>query len=136
MTTITHKPIEPNDVALGHDLKQLKTRLAKLETELSEAQATASEAQKQAALVRQRRDELKKAVETYGVRADKVVVSEHAMLRYIERVMGLDLEKLKAEMVPPGTAAAIATFKSGKFPTPTCRLVVKESTVVTVETEE
>lgn len=35
-------------------------------------------------------------------------VSDHAVLRYLERVHGIDIEAVRAEMMVPGVDAAIA----------------------------
>jgi hypothetical protein len=68
-----------------------------------------------------------------GAKPDPTV-TDHAMIRYIERVMGIDMEALKARILTPETRAFIDQFGSGKFPVaPGYRLVVKNRVVITVE---
>ena len=44
-----------------------------------------------------------------------IVVSDHAMLRYIERVMGVDISKIKDEIVTDTVRLGLAFAKSGRF---------------------
>ena len=41
-----------------------------------------------------------------------IVISEHALLRYLERVRGLDMEQLKKEILPQKTQKLIRTFRN------------------------
>jgi len=60
----------------------------------------------------------------------EVIVSEHATLRYITRVMGIDVEKLRTKILPNGTTGII----DGKYPIGDGFVsVVKNNVVVTVE---
>ena len=61
------------------------------------------------------------------------IVSEHALLRYIERVYGIDLDELRGKILNPQTKEWIEQFGSGKIPSDGCRLIVKNRVVVTVE---
>lgn len=67
---------------------------------------------------------------------DKVILSEHALLRYLERVSKIDLEAIRHQLLPPALELEIRTLGDGFFPAPGCRLVVKQGIVVTVETDE
>lgn len=59
------------------------------------------------------------------------VVSDHALLRYLERVYEFDLAKFRAEMLTPEVRAALrvgaTAVNVGNF-----RFVLRENTVVTV----
>lgn len=71
-------------------------------------------------------------------KAPTTAISEHAILRYCERVMGLDIEQIKKQMVPQQVSDQIEYFQGGNFPVPSdderpaYKLVVKNKTVVTV----
>lgn len=74
---------------------------------------------------------------------NSVLVSEHAILRYFERVLGYDLEKIKSVIVPPQTQQQIEHFGGGTFPIsnnnnnlPPFKIRVRNNTVVTVLTED
>ena len=69
---------------------------------------------------------------------DTPIVSEHALLRYVERVLGYDLEVLTTAILTETVLAQIATVGSGQFPVDSCGhnfiAVVKQNVVVTIET--
>ena len=61
------------------------------------------------------------------------VVTDHALVRYIERVKGIDVEALRGEILTDGRRAAIKRYGSLKIPLPDgARVVVKEGVIVTV----
>lgn len=43
-------------------------------------------------------------------------VTDHAVLRYLERVMGLDVEAIRETMLTEENKAWISQFRDGKFP--------------------
>lgn len=69
------------------------------------------------------------------------VVSEHAILRFIERVLGMDTKVFTDAILGGKAREHIAKFGSGKFPVKApadapvseFRIVVKDGVVVTVE---
>jgi len=65
-----------------------------------------------------------------------VVVSEHAILRYLERVKGVDIEAAKKEILPAAVAGVAAELGTGEFPVGTHSVKVKDSVVVTILTNE
>lgn len=67
---------------------------------------------------------------------EEVIVSEHALLRYCERVLGIDLEEIKHKLLPESTIDQIKTLKSGIFPSKDLKLVVKNKIVVTITTHQ
>lgn len=63
----------------------------------------------------------------------KPTISEHALLRYIERVMGFDLDALRRQIMTDSVTSIIQSLPNGRIPAEGCRLVVQNGTVVTVE---
>jgi len=62
------------------------------------------------------------------------IISEHALLRYIERVKGIDLEVLKKEIMTPQLATLIREMGNGKHPSGGgFKAIVKNNTVITIE---
>ena len=62
------------------------------------------------------------------------VVTEHAMLRYLERVKGLDLASLREEMLSEAVSAQIKALRTCRVPLGKgAHLVVEENTVHTAE---
>jgi aspartate ammonia-lyase len=63
------------------------------------------------------------------------VITEHAFLRYFERVLGHDLEAIKQTILPPETVAQIQSLGNGVYPVKGAvpfRVRVQNNTVVTV----
>lgn len=116
-------------------LKQLQSRRAALEAEYAgviEEQRAVSKKQIQIQAGMQAIDKQIK-----DLSATDPVVSEHALLRYLERVKGLDLDQARAEVLTPDLVAKIKVIKSGKIPVPGgFRAIVKNSVVVTIESAD
>lgn len=65
-----------------------------------------------------------------------VLFTEHAILRYLERVKGLDLAQVKKEMVPDLVTQQIRALGNGEYPVGTHSVKVKDNTVITILTKE
>lgn len=65
-----------------------------------------------------------------------IIVSEHAILRYLERVYGLDLVKIKQEILPERIAAQAKAIGNGRYGVIDHTLLIKNNVVVTVLTDE
>lgn len=68
-----------------------------------------------------------------------LVVTEHAILRFLERVVGFNLDELKNQILPDEIESRIKSMGSlsGKFPvSDTHRVVVRNRQIVTIETED
>jgi hypothetical protein len=112
------------------ELKRLQTRLAKIDAELESARREVSRLDKE-------RVEAIRAVRRFEERQKELVVSEHAMLRYLERVRGVDLEEVKRAILD---AKAVELHKrlgvDGKYPADGFAIIVAGGTVTSVTTKE
>lgn len=62
-------------------------------------------------------------------------VSEHAFLRYFQRVEGYDLNEIRNKILPTDTLKIIDVLgKSGIYPVENFKVVLKDNTVVTILT--
>ena len=109
----------------------LRTRLAKAEAEANTAKDEVRLSQKREADARKLMAELKQKIETLEGKAP--IVTEHALLRYFERVLGYDLDAVSRGLLTEQAVAMIAVMPNGKIPSVGCRLVVKDGVVVTIE---
>ena len=69
-------------------------------------------------------------------KANGIEVTDHALVRYIERGYGIDMDELRAEIVTPEMAKLIKQAKTGTFPMGGefgLRIVVRDKTVITVQ---
>jgi hypothetical protein len=117
------------------EMKRIGTRISTHRNALEELR------QEQSALKRKILEEdqkLKKAQEAERkLREESVepIVSEHALLRYMERVMCIDLDQIRKDILSEPILEYINKFGSGTFPDNKgrFRVKVKKRTVVTVE---
>lgn len=116
---------EPN----GHDFKQLKTRQAKLKAELERLDIERREAAKAYDEMSKKLKVVEKEIEDY---TREPIVSEHAMLRYIEREMGFDMDAIKAAILTEELKKMIKTLGNGKYPVGSHKAVVKNMVVVSI----
>ncbi|HZF69394.1 hypothetical protein [Sulfuricurvum sp.] len=65
-----------------------------------------------------------------------IIVSEHAIIRYLERVYRLDLEKIKQEILPERIAVQAKVIGNGRYWVIDHTLLIKDNVVVTVLTDD
>ena len=70
------------------------------------------------------------------MQSDEIIISEHAILRYLERVYKLDITKLYKEIVTPKVHEQIKTFGNGTYSVEVFSIRVVDNVVVTVLAEE
>lgn len=64
---------------------------------------------------------------------NKIIVSEHAILRYLERTMELDIKAIEKEILTDETLKQYRTLGNGKYPISNgCKAVIKDNVVITV----
>lgn len=119
------------------ELKGLETRrqtadreLKGVMEELSKVQSRVSIAQAEIRKIDERLFQLK--------RSDKdIIISEHAILRFLERVKKIDIEATKKEILSDLARAQAKALGNGTFPvSATHRVKVKDNTVVTILTPD
>jgi len=63
----------------------------------------------------------------------EIIVSEHAIIRYMERAMGLNMDEITKQILTPQNKAAIKNMGDGKYPIAEgLKAVVKNNTVLSV----
>jgi len=118
----------------AHELKQLQVQITKLNAEIEALISEANNANNAANQKLNYRKTLQKKIDDYAERNKEPIVSEHALLRYIERVYGINLDDVRSNILSPSTRKAIQVVGSGKFPLDAGgRAVVKGNTIVTIE---
>jgi len=115
----------------SQELKQLQSRKAKLEIKIKDLQKTAREGQSDYDKAMGQMKAIENEIKSF---ADvEVVVSEHAILRYMERVMGFDLEMVRTAILSPDNLMMIKKLGAGKYPLPGGgRIVVKDNVIVSI----
>ena len=59
-------------------------------------------------------------------------VSDHAVLRYLQRVLSIDVDRIRGQILSDGRAELIRRIQSGKVRTTEFTLVVRDQVVVSV----
>lgn len=117
-------------------IKNLKSQLAKYMGEASALKMEVSnkqrELQSKTKAVDTLQRELKKLENNSGVS-----VTDHAILRYFERVKGFDIAAIKLEILHPSVLTMIDTLGGGELPHPDgYSLKVKNNSVITIITKD
>lgn len=124
----------------SHKLKHLERRKHGTLNEISglkeERKALDTKIKAAEGQLRKITDEIKDITVEQGI-----VLSEHAMLRYFERVLGYDLAKVRDEILSVALTERIRMLRSGVFPAENqdgikYKLRVKDGVVVTILGED
>ena len=119
------------------ELKALERRIAEASASVDclvvERDAINSKIQREKALLEKLKAELAALKNDAGV-----IVSEHAILRYLERVYGMDIEAWKREILPESLIPTIEKLgRSGDFPaSEKHRVRLSRGVVVTILTKD
>ena len=112
-------------------LKQLETRKAKLEVQTEELGKETKDTQVRWAKSIGQLNNVRKEIKAMTTR--DIVVTEHAILRYAERAMGLDVEEVKGLILTESLIKKVKTLGNGRYPIGNKRkAVVKDLTVVSI----
>ena len=104
--------------------KAIEEKIKELETAKASISATISN--------------LNESIKSYTNRQKDLIVSEHAILRYLLRVQGLDIAQVARDLVPDRIKEQIKMLGNGAYPIPEkgFKIVVKENVIVTIHAME
>lgn len=114
-------------------LRRLEGEMKSAQQAAAEAGAAASAAHRRQAGNLKRAAELQKEIDALAQARVGAVVSEHALLRWLERVHGVDLDAIRQEMLSGPTAGSIEFAGTGEVKKGAATLVFKDRVVVTVK---
>lgn len=114
------------------ELKKLNTLQVKLQSEIEaikiEREILNNKLQSAERSLGKIREEIKKLKE-----GNKIIVSEHAMLRYIERVLGIDLKEIERRILTDEVKEQYKIVGNGRFPiNDEFRALIRDNVVVTI----
>ena len=67
------------------------------------------------------------------IRGSGIIVTDHAVIRYLERVMDLDIHQLRHDILPAHTLKLAMQLGNGQYPIGNgARAVVRDNTVVSI----
>lgn len=115
-------------------IKQLNSQLSILEgnrkalnIQCAQIQQNLSENKKQIAKIKKSIDDLKIK------ESQELTITEHALLRYCERILGISIEDIKKEILTPELNKLVDTLGStGTYPYKEYQLKVIDKTIITI----
>ena len=114
-------------------LKSLETRYKSVETkrkilikEIEEKQIEASKLKRELGKIKQQIENLKSKDN------GKIIITEHALLRYIERVLGINLNELQQRILDESDMKTIRSLGNCTYPKDGFKLKIKDGKVLTV----
>lgn len=114
------------------NLKSLQTQFSELTSEISATSNKIKTLNIERRVKKKRCDQLKKQIEEFKVSGD-TIISEHAILQYLQRVKEVDIEAIKKEILNDNVRSMIEKLgKSGRYPNKDFQLVLKDNVVVTI----
>ncbi len=114
-----------------HDLKGLQTRQTKIKSTLSLLKQDESDLKRRKNKALQDLQQIESKM--HSINKAEPSFTEHGMLRYLERVMMINLADIKNSVLDEKTVKTIKTIGTGKIPQNGYTLVVKNNKIVTIE---
>lgn len=112
-------------------LKGYHTKLTRLNRELDELKRESSTTNGK--IVKKKRDIKDTEARINRMCNGKIIISEHAIIRYLERIENIDIEAIKDMIVDEKTRGAINVLTSGTFPIKGGKIEVINNVVTTVK---
>ena len=113
------------------NIQNLKTQKKKLEAKLNILISDRDLSNIQISFLQEEIQELNKIIQ--NTKEKKIIITEHAIVRYFERVQGYDIEEIKQLICTEELQKNIKTLGDGKYPVNKFNVVVKNNTIITVE---
>ena len=113
-------------------IKNLQVQLNKLEGERQALKIQLSNTQKEYQLKQKTIKSIQNKIVKYNSK-DNIEVSEHAIIRYFERVLGYDIEQIKSKILTNEIISLTQTLGgNGSYPNDGFKIILKNFTVVTL----
>ena len=115
------------------NLKALQVKKTKLEKELEDLEKEKNEICKG---INEKKKQLSNVNSDIKQLKSNVVITEHILVRYLERIKGINMKEIQKEILDESLKKQIMTLGSGKFYKNGFKLIVKNYSIVTVKKEE
>jgi len=117
----------------AEEFKGLKKRKTKLEAEVSEKRDVMSQANREYSLSDKELKRVTTRIKDFEQSIKDMTVTDHAMVRYFERVLGIDIEEVKKQILTENVVTMARSLGNGKYPIENgCRVIVQNNSVVTI----
>lgn len=112
------------------ELKRLQTQVSTINAEIIPIQKQINDLQERVNKLYAERAKVKAEIDR--MQAGPPIVTEHAILRYLERKYGFDIETIKREILPDKVIDQYKVLGGGKYPVDGFKVVIKNNAVVTI----
>lgn len=113
-------------------LKQLNSLKRKCEAEVNVLKIDSDNIKNEIKQKKKYLAEINKQIKEINSKSD-LIISEHAIIRYLERALNIDINKLESELIPDKVKKQITILGNGTYPIGDSRkIVVKDNTIITV----
>lgn len=119
----------------SQELKRLQSLHNQLHLEYKALQESQSRLKMEIETKRKQIQEVEEKIQTLKGSHETIIISEHAIIRYLERVYGLDLEKIREEILPPPIAAQAKRIGNGRYSITGHTVIIKDNVAITVLTD-
>lgn len=114
-------------------IKQWQSQLHTLEAAAEAAKTELGIAQRKYSSILSEIKSIKSKIENIN-KTNSLKVSEHAVLRYLERVKGIDISQVEKDILSDKVITLVEQLGgTGKYPNDGFHVVLKNNTVVTIE---
>lgn len=124
-----------NPTTSSQELKRLQSLLNQLQLELTSLQESNSRLNMEITTKVKQIKEVEQKIHKLKGADGSIIVSEHAIIRYLERVYKLDVEKIKQEILPEKILKQAKMIGNGRYGVIDHTLLIKDNVVVTVYTD-
>jgi hypothetical protein len=123
---------------MDEKIKKLKARIEDQELYVAELLRKEKEAARNHSLEKNELKNLEEQLQKTLAQRDKkwrdLPVTDHAIIRYLERVKGVDIDEIIKEITPEGMLKNVDSIINGRLPHPSGhRLIIANGAVVTIE---
>jgi predicted RNase H-like nuclease (RuvC/YqgF family) len=116
----------------GAKIKSIQTMIAKTQLEIDDLKAQQRSIGESMNKQLSRLQKYEEELQSLKQRSKEIIVSEHAILRYLERVYKLDTNKLYEEIVTVELKNNYAKLGNGSYSIDGCMVKIVDNVIVTV----
>lgn len=117
---------------VAHLLKGLESQLHKAESEVALCKVELLSKQKEYDTLRKNLNIIKEKISKLTSNTE-IIISEHALLRYVERVLNIDIEEISNSILTDQFKTLVYTLGDGKIPLNNdFTAIVKDNVVTTI----
>jgi hypothetical protein len=122
-----------NAIKQEQELKGLNSQLSKLKGEYEVLKKQVTDSQKQCSFKKKGINMIEHKIHLLTQDSD-TTITEHAILRYLERVKGIDLTEIENEILTPKVKEMIETLgRTGVYPNNKFQVCLKNNRVITIK---